>query len=94
MAIRDNHRLARDLAARLRAEIESLPPGHPAHRELARHDAAEARREAAERAEAEERAAFAAESAAADARSADLRRRVAELERKMNERREPPSCAS
>ncbi len=63
-------------------------PAQAARRELARHNAAIARAKAAER------AAFAAESAAADARSADLRRRVAELERKMNERREPPSCAS
>ena len=88
MTTREIRHLAAELAARLLADIEALPDNHPARRELARHNAAIAR------AEAEERAAFAAEMAAADARTADLRRRITDLERKMNERREPPSCAS
>ena len=81
MTPRELQDLARELAARMRAEIEALPADHPMRRWLARHDAAMARRQDAEaRVEAEAWAARQAESAAHDARIADLRRRLAALE--------------
>jgi polyhydroxyalkanoate synthesis regulator phasin len=81
MTPRELQDLARELAARMRAEIEALPADHPMRRWLARHDAAEDRRLAAEaRVAAEAWAARQAESSAHDARIADLRRRLAALE--------------
>ena len=81
MTPRELQDLARELAARMRAEIEELPVDHPMRRWLAAHDAAEARRLAAEaRVAAEAWAARQAESSAHDARIADLRRRLAALE--------------
>ena len=77
MTPRELQDLARELAARMRAEIEELPVDHPMRRWLARHDAAEDRRLAAEARVA------AAERAADAARTAELRRRIEALERVM-----------
>ena len=81
MTIRDNLRLAAELADQLRADTEALPLDHPLRQWIAAYDAVEARRQDAEAREAAaERAAHDAEDAAHDARIADLRRRLAALE--------------
>ena len=84
MTIRDNLRLAAELADQLRADTEALPLDHPLRRWLAAYDAVEARRQADEAREAADaRAAYDAESAAHDARIANLRRRLAAIEEKI-----------
>ena len=84
MTIRDNLRLAAELADQLRAEIEALPLDHPMRQWLSAYDAVEARRQEAEAREAAaERAAYEAEDAAHDARIADFRRRLAAIEGKL-----------
>ena len=77
MTIRDNLRLAAELADQLRADTEALPLDHPLRQWIAAYDAVEARRQDAEAREA------AAERAAHDARIANLRRRLDAVERKL-----------